>query len=588
MSDALDLAIAQGAPRVDFSPLANLLQTYVGGQKLRQQSDAITAFRDGLPTGPDGSPDFSAMAKKYYEIGDPQTGTALSNLALQRGNLAFAQKLAPLIGGMDQNPSTAASAAPTSAPSSGPSASYMPRVAAAESGGNPSATNPASSATGTFQITDQTWAGLMRKYPQLGLTPDGRTDPAQQQKAMAALTGENANALSSGGFQVNDANLYLSHFLGAPGAAAFLKGLQTDPNAPAASYVGAAGVRSNPSLFFDQANGGKPISAQHFYQTLTSKVSPANGQGDASAGLLPSGADPQQRLATLRTIASLGILPQGAQKALEQQIEAIQKSQEPTNERKDYLANRNPGEGYEQYAARIEGAKERSKEDVQMGKTMLTEAGKNAQAAQTMNYRLDLIDKSINDLGAGGFLGMGTGANQRAALAKGINSMVDAFGLDPSRKIDPTKVATIEDFNKQTTNLGFDLARTLGAREAMMIVQQAVNSVPNVEQSPMGAKLVSASLRQAAQRQQDYQDFLVQKYKSGQSIVGADSEFNKLHPPSDYSQAALKASGFDQNPQQKQAATNPQPTQFTEGATATNPQTGQRVQFKGGQWVPLQ
>jgi hypothetical protein len=64
MADNLDLLIAQGAPKQDFSALGDLLSGYVGGQKLRQQSDALTAFRQGVPSLPDGTPDFAAMAKK--------------------------------------------------------------------------------------------------------------------------------------------------------------------------------------------------------------------------------------------------------------------------------------------------------------------------------------------------------------------------------------------------------------------------------------------------------------------------------------------------------------------------------------------
>ena len=110
------------------------------------------------------------------------------------------------------------------------------------------------------------------------------------------------------------------------------------------------------------------------------------------------------------------------------------------------------------------------------------------------------------------------------------------FGLTP---FDPAKVASWEDFNKQSQQLGFALARTLGAREAMQIVQQATASVPNAEQSYWGAQLVSSSMRQAAQREIDYHKYLIQQRRSGNSLLDADVNFNQQHPVQSYVDKAL-------------------------------------------------
>lgn len=47
--------------------------------------------------------------------------------------------------------------------------------------------------------------------------------------------------------------------------------------------------------------------------------------------------------------------------------------------------------------------------------------------------------------------------------------------------------------------------------------------------------------------------------------------------------------GLGVNTQRRGAPTQPaqQPAQFTDGATATNPQTGQKMIFRGGQWQPI-
>jgi hypothetical protein len=180
-------------------------------------------------------------------------------------------------------------------------------------------------------------------------------------------------------------------------------------------------------------------------------------------------------------------------------------------------------------------------------------AGENYQASQSTLYRLSIIDHSIDALGPNW---MGAGANLKAGVAKSWNGLAQNLGLSDKFQIDPNKVATWEDINKQTTNLGFELAKTLGSREAQMIVQQSIASVPGAQQTYLGSKLVSASLRQAAQRQSDYYEFLGQH--PGQ--VGADIAFNKLHPVQQYVNAAVQGVGHGtQQPQAgAQAASAPQ------------------------------
>lgn len=104
----------------------------------------------------------------------------------------------------------------------GTSPAYLAAIRSAESGGNDRAKNPRSSATGRYQFTSGTWADLMENYPSLGLTKDGRMDPAQQERAIAAFTAGNANALARADLPATGANLYAAHFLGASGAVSVL------------------------------------------------------------------------------------------------------------------------------------------------------------------------------------------------------------------------------------------------------------------------------------------------------------------------------------------------------------------------------
>jgi hypothetical protein len=122
---------------------------------------------------------------------------------------------------------------------------YMASTRSSESGGNPRARNPNSSAVGLYQPLKGTWSDVARKYPELGLTPDGRTDPSQQERFMMAFTYDNAEALSRAGIPVTNGNLYAAHFLGSGGAQ---KVLRANPRSAVADLVPPEVIRANPFL----------------------------------------------------------------------------------------------------------------------------------------------------------------------------------------------------------------------------------------------------------------------------------------------------------------------------------------------------
>lgn len=150
------------------------------------------------------------------------------------------------------------------------------KIIGAESGGNANAQNPLSSAGGLGQFTDGTWLTTIKRYRPdiaagrsddqiIGLKKDG----ALNKEMTVALTGENADFLSSKGFSVTPGNIYLAHFAGQGGASALLK---ADPNARVDSVLDAGQVKANPflkdwtvgqlSAWADKKMGGKVADAR--------------------------------------------------------------------------------------------------------------------------------------------------------------------------------------------------------------------------------------------------------------------------------------------------------------------------------------
>ncbi|MHB9880228.1 transglycosylase SLT domain-containing protein [Pacificimonas sp. ICDLI1SI03] len=172
-------------------------------------------------------------------------------------------------------------------------AEFLTRQAQVESNFNPHAKAATSSATGLYQFIDQTWLETVRKHgnehglgwaaDRIERTPGGRysagnaeadilalrTQPAAAAAMAAAFAADNRDHLESQlGREVDSTDLYMAHFLGAAGAAAFLKAKDEQPNQPAANILPAA-ARANRSVFF--AASGTPRSLSEIHQRFARK-----------------------------------------------------------------------------------------------------------------------------------------------------------------------------------------------------------------------------------------------------------------------------------------------------------------------------
>jgi hypothetical protein len=126
------------------------------------------------------------------------------------------------------------------------------QIIGAESGGDPYARNPMSSATGAGQFIDSTWLDTIRRHrPDLAANRSPqellamRTDPALSRDMTRAYAADNADFLRNQGLEPTPGNIYLAHFAGPKGAAGVLG---APDSASVGSVLGDAAVRANPFL----------------------------------------------------------------------------------------------------------------------------------------------------------------------------------------------------------------------------------------------------------------------------------------------------------------------------------------------------
>ncbi len=177
------------------------------------------------------------------------------------------------------------SAIASAAQATGVDFNYLMNQARIESSLNPSARASTSSATGLFQFTKQSWLATVKQHGSehgLGWAADaieqtggGRyavSDPAlaarildlrEQPEAASAMAAEfatdnGAYLQSELGRAPEQVDLYLAHFLGAAGAAKFLKAHDADPDAAAAPLLPQAAA-ANRGIFYG-TNGARSLA----------------------------------------------------------------------------------------------------------------------------------------------------------------------------------------------------------------------------------------------------------------------------------------------------------------------------------------
>ena len=158
-------------------------------------------------------------------------------------------------------------------------AGYLGPLIQRESAGDPNAKAATSSATGLTQFTDGTFLGLVkdpRNAARMGIDVAGksdaeilelRKDPDISIMAAAAYGEANKRYLENTlGRNVNNAEVYMAHFLGPQGAAELLNAMKTNPSGAAATVLPKAAA-ANHNVFFKDNN--KPKSVNEVYNEIS-------------------------------------------------------------------------------------------------------------------------------------------------------------------------------------------------------------------------------------------------------------------------------------------------------------------------------
>ena len=177
-----------------------------------------------------------------------------------------------------------------------------------ESGNDPNAVNPRSSATGVGQFLSGTWLDMIRKYrPDLASLPQNeilglRTDPNLSKAMTDAYANQNSQYLAQKGLPVTPGTTYLAHFAGPSGAE---KVLSADPTAPVSEILGPSVIQANPFLANMSAGDLRAWADKKMGMPIAGPPAPAMGapqppmQAQQQASLPPQPQPAQNSMAPL-------------------------------------------------------------------------------------------------------------------------------------------------------------------------------------------------------------------------------------------------------------------------------------------------
>lgn len=462
------------------------------------------------------------FAQNAQGFASPDAGKRMNLLAMLAQQPGGAGMALPMIQQarnqqMLQSALTGEGPAPATAPAGGMAqpvsggGGYLDTLIRDESGGDATARNPRSSATGAAQFIDSTWMQFARANPQLfqGMNQQqilaARNDPALSRQAAEWYRRENLTALSDQGLPANDGTAALAHRFG-PGDAARL--LRADQSAPIASVVSPQVMAANPDLngrtvgqvvtrYGQRFGGGDNIPAQGAPRPGAVENVPTRGSGNANAAVV-------QRLLAVGTPEAMQmaqIMSQIGQRAAPTEREAL------FQRWRELQANPNPTPSQAEEATILRAylGGERTIErgpnsfDSERGTTLAKEEAATRRLGRESGRTLSRLGQIERDLER-----FQTGATSGARIT--VGQIAQTLGI-PDSMLPPgfrrDEVASGETIRSQAMGL---IQSMLGSGEFptnnfsnadMMALQQANPSLAN---SPAGNRAIMGVMRAMAQR----------------------------------------------------------------------------------------
>lgn len=386
-----------------------------------------------------------------------------------------------------------------------------------------------------------------------------------------ALVGQlNANGSTQyigqtvGGVPINPVTLAaLGHVAGAGGAHQFLaSGGQVDPvvgtgGMHASQY--ATGVFQRYQQQQNSINGMSPPQAAMYYYTHQSDVTPEiAGRIQPYAQMLDPewakslqglAAEPQQEANKGRDVRPGGmyvgpLASQGGQVG-ELKNPELREVESPTGE-KSYVWATPPSAGEKgpnlTPATAAPGGTNVAQipESAQITRReFATKENESYEGAVNTQGWLEQMEHAVDQIGNGGFLGIGPTSHVRTQIAATGNDFLRSLGLPEA--FDANKIANYEELRKATINAGFELSSHYEghSRQAAQTIMNATAAVPSQANSPEGARLVIAGIREAAQQNIDLYNYKQPIYSQGGDLVKADTDFYNQNPAQMYARRAI-------------------------------------------------
>lgn len=486
-----------GNTRANFSELGNILPSYWAGLDQKQKQLERNVFKDGIPTNPDGSPNYAEASKRLYQIGDVTQGNALSNLDIQRQQLKLGQDASARMGQIESG-----NASPASGTTLPPSASRNGSAVVAPpiSGGSPA---PAASQKGG--------ATLMQLVAASGI-------PNDQLGAATASLGrqlgvDDPNALIDvNDPQVRNVLVPAIQRLKQAGIGQVVPPGQAAPQMPQQNSAPAPAAQPAPS---PTAQSATPAP------TFSDRFNPANTRGS-----LPTEMDPdiQQRAAYYTQIIGNPAFPQSTRDAAKIRLEALQKNSELTGTQKEYAqAQRQGYKGtLQDFQADLESRKTAATEEAKIGAKKYETLIENGITAQREIPQLELMQTQMNDPNF--FSGAGEKYN---LLYKRLKS---AVGIDPEAPVPQEMLRKVTSAN---------ILGSLGSLKGLGQIRVAeINLAKDAAASPPNSipanKFLIETSKRTHQRNADIAE-MAQDYKEKNGTLDAGFDkmvtaYGKAHP----------------------------------------------------------